>query len=207
MDWLALVFLLKGIAIGFSIAAPIGPISLLCLRRTFTQGRTIGLVSGVGAATADVLYACIAGFGLSAISNYLVSWQNWLQGIGGIFLCYLGIRSFFPKSTEVEDSPFKGSILGSYCSTFLLTLVNPMTILYFTAIFAGLGLANLGRDYVSTTALVLGVFTGSAGWWLIISTVIVRFRIKVGASGLTWINRISGVVIVGFGVWAIITLA
>jgi threonine/homoserine/homoserine lactone efflux protein len=207
VNWQAISFLLKGIIIGFSIAAPIGPIGALCVRRTLTEGRTTGLVSGLGAATADVFYGCVAGFGLTTISNYIISWQVWLRGIGGLFLCYLGIRAFLSKPGEAEASPTRGSISGAYGSTFLLTLANPMTILSFAAIFAGFGLANLVRDYVSTTALVLGVFIGSSFWWVILCTVVSLFRPKLGVSGLAWVNRISGVVIIGFGLLAILSLS
>src|SRR3990172_8990998 len=132
---------LKGLLLGFSIAAPVGPIGVLCIRRTLAEGRTAGFASGLGAATADALYGSIAGFGLTIVSSFLIDQSHWLQLAGGIFLLYLGIKTFLAKSKETIEtgSPLEKSrgIIGNYASTFLLTLTNPLTILSFIAIFAG----------------------------------------------------------------------
>ena len=142
-------FLLRGLVIGFSIAAPVGPIGALCMRRTLTEGRAFGLVSGLGAASADAIYGCIAGFGLTFVSAFLVGHQLWLRLLGGAFLCYLGVKTLLTKPTE-EGATAKGkTLIGAYGSTFLLTLTNPMTILSFAAVFAGLGLAGSSQDYWS----------------------------------------------------------
>src|SRR6266705_458537 len=135
-------FLLRGVAIGFSIAAPVGPIGVLCIRRTLAQGRLCGFVTGLGAATADAVYGCIAGFGLTAVSNLLVSQQTWLRLLGGLFLCYLGGKPFFDKPVEKSALSSGGAVTGAYASPFVLTLTNPMTILSFAAVFAGLGLGG-----------------------------------------------------------------
>jgi threonine/homoserine/homoserine lactone efflux protein len=200
-----IMFLLKGLAIGFSIAAPVGPIGVLCIRRTLTDGRASGLVSGLGAATADAIYGCIAGFGLAFISNFLVSQQVWLRLIGGVFLCYLGLKTLLAKPAEGVALGKGGSLLGAYASTFFLTLTNPMTIISFAAIFAGLGLAGTSGDYVSAGVLVTGVFTGSAMWWLILSGGVGIFREKFNSPGLRWVNRISGAAITGFGLFALLS--
>src|SRR5512142_2363186 len=153
---------LRGLVIGFSIAAPVGPIGVLCIRRTLANGRAAGLATGLGAATADGMYGCVAGFGLTFISSVLINQQMWLRLFGGLFLCYLGIRTLLSKPSGQEAKMGGNGLLGSYASTFLLTVTNPMTILSFAAIFAGLGLANTNGDYASAVILVLGVFLGSA---------------------------------------------
>ena len=157
-------FLVKGMIIGISIAAPVGPIGLLCVRRTLTRGRAAGIISGLGAATADAIYGCIAGFGLTFVSSILISQRNNLRLIGGAFLCYLGIRTFLSKPARQAVMVKGSSLFGDYISTFFLTLTNPMTILSFTAIFAGLGLVGAGGSYASASVLVLGVFIGSSSW-------------------------------------------
>jgi len=192
--------------IGISIAAPVGPIGLLCVRRTLTRGRAAGIISGLGAATADAVYGCIAGFGLTYISSILISQQNNLRLIGGAFLCYLGIRTFLSKPTGQAVMVKGSSLIGDYISTFFLTLTNPITILSFTAIFAGLGLVGAGGNYTSASALVLGVFIGSSSWWFILSGSVSLFRKKFTSTGMQIVNRISGIIISGFGLLALTSL-
>lgn len=199
-------FFLKGLLIGFLIAAPVGPIGVLCIRRTLAEGRTSGLVSGLGAATADTIYGCVAGFGLTIISNFLVSQQFWLSIIGGVFLCYLGIKIFSGKPAEQAVQVKGNGLVGAYASTFFLTITNPMTILSFAAIFAGLGLASKSSNNVLAVILVLGVFVGSALWWLILSAGVGFFREKFNSNGLLLVNRISGAIITGFGLFALLSV-
>jgi len=200
-------FLLRGLIIGFSIAAPVGPIGVLCIRRTLAGGWKSGLVSGLGAASADAIYGCVAGFGLAFISDLLVSQQVWLRLVGGAFLCYLGLRTLLAKPAE-QAAPGSGNgLLGAYVSTFLLTLTNPMTIISFAAIFAGLGLVGANGNYGSAGILVLGVFSGSAFWWLLLSGGVGIFRAKFNSHSLRWVNRISGLIIIGFGVFALLSIA
>ncbi len=194
-------FLGHGIIIGFAIAAPVGPIGVLCIRRTLADGRAAGLVSGLGAATADACYGCIAGFGLTLVSNLLLSRQTGLQLLGGLFLLYLGLKTFFrPPAEEAAVAGSRG-LLGAYISTFLLTITNPMTIFAFIAIFAGLGMVQTGGSYSTAALVVTGVFTGSALWWLLLSGGVSIFRARITPTQLRWINRIAGVVIIGFGLW------
>ena len=199
-------FLLRGLIIGFSIAAPVGPIGVLCIRRTLAEGRASGLVSGLGAATADAIYGCIAGFGLTFISSILIGQQGWLRLVGGGFLCYLGLKTFLARPAEQAASAEGNGLVGAYASTFFLTLTNPMTILSFAAIFAGLRVASANGNYVSVGVLVLGVFIGSALWWLTLSGVVGVFRCKFDSHWLRWVNRISGVIITGFGLFALLSL-
>jgi len=196
-------YLLQGGIIGLSIAAPVGPIGVLCIRRTLAEGRVAGLVSGLGAATADALYGSIAGFGLTAISSLLVSQQAWLRLVGGLFLCYLGVRTLLARPAQQAASVKGRGIVGTYASTLFLTLTNPMTILSFAAVFAGLGLGQTRGDYVSAGLLVLGVFLGSATWWLLLSGSVGLLRARFPATGLLWVNRISGIIILGFGIVAL----
>jgi threonine/homoserine/homoserine lactone efflux protein len=199
-------FFFQGLIIGFSIAAPVGPIGVLCIRRTLAEGRASGFISGLGAATADAIYGCIAGFGLTFISSFLISQQLWFRVIGGTFLCYLGIKTLLARPAEKAASAKGYGLAGAYASTFFLTLTNPMTILSFAAIFAGLGVGSAGGNYVFAGLLVLGVFLGSAAWWLILSGIVGVFRKKFDISGLRWVNRISGIIITGFGVLAFLSL-
>ena len=193
---------LRGMILGFSIAAPVGPIGVLCIRRTLTQGRVCGLVSGLGAASADAFYGCVAGFGLTFLSSALVQQQVWFRLAGGLFLCYLGIKTFLDRPAE-KAAEARTGLAGAYVSTFLLTLSNPVTILSFVAILAGLGAAVRGVNYGATGALVLGVFTGSAMWWLLLSSSVGLFRHRLTSGSLRWINRISGVIIITFGALAL----
>ena len=198
-------FIIPGIMVGFSIAAPVGPIGVLCIRRTLAEGRVQGLVSGLGAATADAMYGCIAAFGLTLVSNALVQQQFWLRLVGGVFLCFLGVKTLLTKPSE-KACPERGSgLLRAYSSTFLLTLTNPMTILSFAAIFAGVGLGNNVADYESAALLVFSVFAGSALWWMFLTGSITLLRKSITLRVLRWINRASGVVITGFGVLAVVS--
>ena len=214
----------RGVLIGFSIAAPVGPIGVLCIRRTLANGRLSGLLSGLGAATADACYGSVAALGLTFISRLLIEQQAWLHLIGGAFLCYLGVRTFFEKPagglSSLATNPEAGqpetgiappvlrpsakSLLADYASTFLLTLTNPLTILSFAAIFAGLGMGETGGSAASALFLVLGVFCGSAAWWLILSSAANALRTRfLRPQGLVWVNRISGLIITGFGLVAL----
>ena len=201
-----LSLLVRGLVVGFSIAAPVGPIGVLCIRRTLAEGRAYGFVSGLGAATADAIYGCIAGFGLTFISNILVDQQTWLGLVGGVFLCYLGIKTFLSRPAE-EAALAKGNgIAGAYASTFLLTLTNPVTILAFAGVFAGLGLASANAGGGAAALLILGVFSGSALWWLLLSGVASLFRTRFNLRALRWVNRISGIIVAGFSLAVLISL-
>jgi threonine/homoserine/homoserine lactone efflux protein len=203
---MSLDFFLKGIVLGFSIAAPVGPIGVLCIRKTLQFGRSSGFFSGLGAASADAVYAIIAAFGLTIVSNFLLAGQFWLRLIGGLFLLYLGWKTFVAKPTlQSKDVPHT-TLLNDFVSTFFLTATNPMTILSFLAIFAGLGLSNIQGDYTQSSALVLGVFLGSAIWWLILSEGVTLFRKKVSQNVMIWINRIAGLIILGFGIGAMVSV-
>jgi threonine/homoserine/homoserine lactone efflux protein len=206
MESTDLSLLLRGLLIGFSIAAPVGPIGVLCIRRTLAEGRLAGLLTGLGAATADAVYGAIAAFGLTFIAGFLVRQQNLLALVGGGFLCYLGVRTFLAVPAEAASDAGGKSLLGMYASTFFLTLTNPLTILSFAAIYAGLGLATNTGSYLSAVLVVLGVFLGSAGWWLLLSGIVSIFRSRITPRALRWINRISGIIILAFGLGMLLRL-
>jgi threonine/homoserine/homoserine lactone efflux protein len=192
---------LTGLLIGISIAAPVGPIGVLCIRRTLAHGTMTGLASGLGAATADAAYGCVAAFGLTAVSGFLVRQQMALGIVGGGFLCYLGIRTFCSRPAAGSATPGGAGLLSAYASTVLLTLANPATILSFAAVFAGLGLGR-SADYGSAVRTVAGVFLGSACWWVILSGGVGMVRSRVADSWMRAINRVSGAVLFGFGLAA-----
>jgi len=193
--------LLRGLAIGLAIAAPVGPIGILCIRQSLAFGWTRGFVAGLGAATADAMYGFVAGFGLTLITNFFIEQQLWLRLIGGAFLCYLGFKTFMSIPSATEASAKGNSLAGVYASTLALTLTNPATILAFVAIFSGLGLASREQNYLSATLLVIGVFCGSALWWLLLSSSVALVKTKLN---LKWVNRLSGIVITAFGIIALL---
>jgi threonine/homoserine/homoserine lactone efflux protein len=197
-----IVFFLKGMLIGFSIAAPVGPIGLLCIQRTIAYGRKSGLVSGLGAATADGFYGMVAGLGLTAVSALLISFQVWVRLVGGAFLLYLGIRTLLSAPAADAAASTHRGLLSDYVSTVFLTLTNPVTILSFAAVFAGVGLLNSSRDFASAIALVVGVVLGSSTWWLALSGGISFFRGRFTQGSLRIVNTLSGAILIVFAVSA-----
>jgi threonine/homoserine/homoserine lactone efflux protein len=197
----------KAAVIGFSIAAPVGPIGVLCIRRTLADGRAAGFASGLGAAVADSLYGLVGALGLTAISSVLVGQQTPLRLVGGGFLLFLAVRTFLAAPAHGAARTGGGGWFASFGSTFLLTLTNPATILSFAAVFAGLGVAAGARTAATVAMLVLGVFFGSALWWLSLSLLVGGLRERIDPTRLRWIHRCSGAVIAGFGIVALAGVA
>ena len=193
---------LRGLVIGFSIAAPVGPIGMLCIQRTLAEGRLSGFLSGLGAATADAFYGAVAAFGLTFLEKFLINQQTWLRLIGGVFLIWLGIRTILRKATRKTADINRTNPFGAYFSTVLLTLTNPMTIITFTAIFASINL-DTGGTYGSAGLLVFGVFLGSAAWWLSLSLGIGLLRNRSNDQIIVWVNRLAGIIIIAFGIYSI----
>jgi threonine/homoserine/homoserine lactone efflux protein len=196
----------RGFLLGLSIAAVLGPIGLLCVRRTLVSGFAVGFVSGLGAATADAGYAAIAGFGVSAVATLLVDERVWLRVVGGAFLVYLGVQSMralpAPRSTEVGAT----RLVAAYTSTLALTFSNPMTVLSFAAVFAGIGLGTASAaSSDAALTLVLGVFIGSATRWFVLATVTSRLRDRFTTSRLRAVNLASGLLILVFGVQSLVS--
>jgi threonine/homoserine/homoserine lactone efflux protein len=199
------IFFLKGLIIGFAMAVPIGPIGIMCIRKTLAEGHSRGLIIGLGAATADSLYGSIAAFGLTFISDVITRQHFWVSLVGGGLLLFLGIRTFRAKRKDPIVPFDKKGLLGSYVSAFLLALTNPMTIFAFVAVFAAFGLGQR-LSIISACILVLGVFTGSCLWFLTLGFVATLFRKNLDAGGLRWVNRISGALIILSGVAALVSL-
>jgi len=197
---------LKGIVIGFSIAAPVGPIGVLCIQRTLSGGMFRGLLSGLGAATADSIYGLIGVLGVTWVAKLLVAQQFWFRLLGGGFLCYLGVRTFRSAPAAQAAEGMRFAAFGAYGTTLLLTLTNPLTILAFAAIFAGLGSVTATANYFPASLFVLGVFVGSSLWWCVLSSFTTLLRGRFTQRRLAWVNRISGSIIVIFGLLALISL-
>lgn len=198
-----LLFLCKGLLLGFSIAAPVGPVGLLCIRRSMISGRLTGFVTGLGAATADALYGAVAGFGLTRVTAFMVGERTWLALAGGLILCVVGIRIMRAPPHDMQLGAEEPRIHSAFLSALAITLTNPMTILAFVAAFAALGLA-VARDYLAAVALVLGVFVGSGIWWLLLSAFAARLRDRFDPHWLRRVNWVSGalLVVIGLGVLA-----
>lgn len=197
-----LLLILKGLILGFSIAAPVGPIGLLCINKTLSNGKLSGFLSGIGAASADMVYGCIAAFGLSAISGFLLNQAFYIKLFGGLFLCYLGVKTFITGKSKAKENTSKG-LLEDYFSTFILTITNPMTIISFTAVFASLGIVTAAKNIVNSSFLVFGVFLGSALWWLLLCFLTGFVGSKSNEKFIMLTNKFSGIIIFTFGLWAI----
>lgn len=196
---------MRGALLGFAIAAPVGPIGVLCIKRSLNEGWRIGFISGLGAATADMFYGAVAVFGLTVITSFLVGLNIPLRLFGGIFLLYLGVKTFISRPAKESATVVAShNVWGAYLSTLMLTLTNPLTILSFTGMFAGMTAPN---ELLASLLLVLGVFCGSAAWWLFLSGVLGYFlHGRLDLSLLVWVNRLSGVIILTFAVVILIGL-
>jgi threonine/homoserine/homoserine lactone efflux protein len=194
----------KGLAFGFLLAATVGPMWVLCFRRTIDQGALAGLVSGLGIAVADGLYGAVAAFGLTAISGVLLRHSFWIGLAGGAFLLWLGLRTLLSRPALAGGDASRIGLAQGFLSTLGLTLANPPTILAFAAIFAGLGLVT--DNYAGAALVVLGVFLGSAAWWTMLAAAAGRLRGRIGPKLIRAINIASGLSILGFAAWQFATL-
>lgn len=194
------ILFLQSILIGIAIAAPVGPIGIICIRTTISHGILPGLAVGTGAAMADAMYAVAAGLGLAAITNFLLNISPILKFGGGLFLLYLGI-SFFLKKTHYSNvqSTYKKNIGKTFISTFFLTLTNPMTMLSFLGIMSALEVEAANK--MELTTLILGVLIGSALWWLFLVTVVSLTAKRLNEKTLNYINRASGIILIAFGIY------
>lgn len=194
--------LFQGLGFGFGIAVPVGPIGLLCLRRSIHDGRLAGLVSGLGAATADAIYGIVAALGLTAVTDTLLHYQQSLHLIGGLFLIGLGLLTLRARpSGEAARTATSTGLVSAYLTVLLLTLSNPMTIITFLGFFTFTGVTVATPNISSSLALVLGVFLGSAAWWVILSLTAGAIRDRLQTRGLRFLNIFSGLIITAFGVW------
>ena len=200
--------------IGFTAAATLGPIAILCIQRTLKYGWRIGVASGLGVALADATYGLVGALGLKALTDFLVSGQRLLGVTGGIVLVFIGIRSLL--STDIAhldaSAPDKKppTVLGAVVSILLLTLSNPVTIMFFSAVYAGLTVGGSSLAESVSNGFVhfaLGVFAGSFSWWMILVTFVNAVRQRFTINQLRWLNRVSGLVIAGFGMWVLVRQA
>ena len=198
-------FLWKGLILGFAIAAPVGPIGILCIRKTIHFGKASGFCAGLGAATADTIYGFLSAFFLAFFSHYLLAWHTALKIMGGLFLIVLAWRTTQSKPPSLEDRLHKMGLFKDFLGTFFLTLLNPLTLFAFIGILAGLGLVDEQGDLRAAGLLVLGVFCGSAVWWLILSEGVGRLRKKLNHTILKKINFIAGTIIALCGAYSLLT--
>lgn len=195
---------LRGIAFGLAVAAPVGPIGVLCIRRTLTRGRAVGIASGLGAATADLTYGLVVALGLTAVVERLEDVQTPLRVVGGLVLIAIAASTWRAAPAVVGESVADARTLGkAYVSTFGLTLTNPATILTFVALFTSLGIAEAAGSTAESVLLVLGVGVGSALWWLMLASGVGWLRGRMSTQLLHRINMVSAVVLGGFGALAI----
>ena len=194
------MFLLKGIVVGVVIAVPVGPVGVLCVRRTIFEGKLAGFISGLGAATGDAMFGLLAAFGLTFISDLLIGYQQWLRIAGGCYLLYVGGSAILtrPEMKPRTDRDAEG-LLRDYLSTFALTLTNPITILVFLGIFSAIGLSGEKATLDRAAILVLGVWLGSLLWWLAVSFGLGGLFRSFEPRYLGWINRGSGTILLVSG--------
>ena len=199
-------FFAKGIAIGLVAAAPIGPVNILVMQQTLRYGRLNGLLTGAGAMLGDGIFAMVAAFGISAVSSFIITWAFWIQILGASILCVMGIKTFRarPQVACVDQNLTRWT--QTIASTFVLTITNPMTMLGFAALFAGVGGLGTG-DLASAASIVAGVVSGSALWWLTISQGVGLIRSRIDEGVFALINRASGTMIILFGMAMFIRLA
>lgn len=189
---------IRGLAVGLIIAAPVGPVNVLCIRRTLDKGWRSGVVSGLGAAIADTVYGAIAGFGITLVIQFLIREEFWIRLIGGILLMGIGVVYYFKPAGPVEEGPDKSPSHSDFVSTFFLTATNPTTVLSFLAVLAMLGLGKQ-RPLWQTSFLVLGIFCGSMAWWVILAGSVNLLRRRMIGRGMRWMNRVAGIAIGAFG--------
>ena len=199
-------FFLRSVIIGFTLAAAVGPISMLVIQRTLARGWVLGMASGLGVATADALFGLAGGLGLTAIAKALAHYDFWLRGAGGLVLIYLGIKIFTSvtseglETTERDRQLDTKGLFGAFTSIFLLTLANPLTIFSFAAVYTDIAADKLELTMNMAWVFAGSIFTGSGLWWLGLVSAVSLLRKKITPDMLKWINRIAGTAIVGFGV-------
>lgn len=201
------ILLIKGIIIGFAIAAPVGPVGILSIRRTLSNQKILAALTGIGSACADVFYATIAAFSLAGIADFILKHDFYLKLFGGVLIAWIGISviknpSFVKtKSLEIRDSPFH-----AFTSAFVLTLSNPITLIVFAAAFTAMGVSPIYQSFLQASFLVAGIFLGASSWWISLISITHLMRHKLSEPQLLWINRFSGVTLIGFSIYILISL-
>jgi threonine/homoserine/homoserine lactone efflux protein len=196
----------KGFLVGIIISAPIGPVGALCIQRTMSNGRLSGILSGIGAAVGDSIFAVIAVFGLTFISGFLDEKEAWFRIAGGIILLYFGLRVYLSKQQDCSNQDNEVNHFGTFGSALLLTISNPLVILSILAVFAVLGIVNPTSSYPSTALLILGVFSGAVFLWTITCHILSNYRNRMGQKGILLVNRITGLFILACSGYAFLSL-
>ena len=201
-------FLIKGLIVGFLASIPLGPVGVLCIQRTINKGRYSGLISGMGAATVDMFFALVAALGLTYIINFIEEKQFFIQLIGGGVLILLGTKIFNtnPIKQIRKHRRKKNKLIEDYLSVFFLTLSNPLAVFLFIAAFAGIGMVTSNDSSLKSSLIILGVFLGATLWWSTLTFFIDFFRKHFRLKQLWWINKIAGVLVILFGVTAILSV-
>jgi threonine/homoserine/homoserine lactone efflux protein len=197
---------IPGIIIGLTLAVPVGPISLVCIHRTVANGRLHGIVSGLGVATADSLYAAVAFLGLTAVSGVIMGHQTLFRLLAGIALILVGIQVFRSIPAAVSEGDGQEPYLQDFLSLSAIAAANPLTIIFFITILPGFGIVAQGTTLIAAVPFVAGVFLGSVLWWLILCGSLGSFRSRLGIGSLRQINRVSGILITCFGVGMLVLL-
>lgn len=198
---------LQGMAGGLALAAPVGPISLICIHRTVARGRLHGIMSGLGIATADSFYAAVAFLGLTAVSGFIIGHQIAFRLVAGIALILIGIQVFRSVPAAVRNGGTdQDTYLRDYLSLLAVAAANPLTIIFFITILPGFGVVVHGTTLSSALPFVAGVFSGSVAWWIILCGTVGSIRSRLGTENLRWINRISGILVTGFGAGMLLML-
>jgi len=201
--------IINGFIFGLVLAAPVGPVGVLCVQRTLSEGRMHGLLSGLGAAVGDAIYGAIAAFGVSAVQLWISDHQVSLRTIGGILLLLLAAKTLILRSNRKNQKNVgklhTENLLQDFVSTFLLAITNPITILTFAGLFVTLGSTDVGDSINNAALLVFGVFIGSALWWFALAFTANLARPYIDGGYQKWVSRISAAILISFGVYALIT--
>lgn len=198
----------KGFFVGLMVTIPLGPIGVLCVQRTLNKGRMSGLFSGLGAAFADSIFAIIASFGITFIISFIKSQQIYFQIFGGVIVIFLGIHIFYtnPVRQLRLQRLSRKKLSQDFFSVFLLTISNPMAVLFFLAMFAGVNISESEHTLINMSSLVLGVFSGASSWWFLLSFFVSLFRHRFRLKNIWWMNKVAGVVVFFIGILAILSI-
>lgn len=208
MDFSSLCILfVKGILIGFAIAAPVGPIGILCIRRTLSNQKMLAVLTGLGSACADVFYGTVAAFSLAGIADFIIKYDFYLKFFGGILVAWIGFSVITSPPFKNENNlKERDSLLHAFTSAFVLTLSNPITLIVFAAAFTAMGVSPVYQSFSQASFLVVGVLIGASCWWISLIITIYFLKHKLSELQLLWINRFSGIILIGFSVYILASL-
>jgi len=202
-----LILFCKGILIGFAIAAPVGAVGILCIRRTLSNHKLLATLTGMGSACADMFYGTVAAFSLAGITDFITKHEFYLKLFGGILIAWIGFAIIkHPSRKKTEEIEGIDSPLHAFTSAFVLTLSNPITLIVFAAAFTAMGVAPIYQSFTQASFLVAGVFIGASFWWIFLITTIYLLRHRLSEAQLLWINHFSGVILIGFSVYILLSL-